>query len=126
MRISQAPRRFGLAVAAVLPIAGLATLAGTSVLPLVAAADTPDIKSPMGVSRARLLRRAPSPRCWPVNSTTIQGWTVVTPSMIGLSGGSVDLTAGTYNGWGTRGRKTTSLTWPGRPASRAALTRTWR
>jgi choice-of-anchor C domain-containing protein len=93
------PRRFGLAAAAFLPIAGLATFAGTSVLPQGAAAAPANIITNGSFETTS----APTSTFSTVlaGDATIQGWTVVTPSMYGPSGGSVDLTAGAYNGWGT-------------------------
>ena len=97
---SRGRRRFGLAAAALLPIAGLVTFVGSSVLPQAAAADSPNIIT----NGSFELTTAPTNSYSTVlagDSATIQDWTVVTPSLYGPSGGSVDLTAGTYNGWGT-------------------------
>ncbi len=99
MRISQAPRRFGLAAAALLPIAGLATFAGTSVLAQGAAADSPNLIT-NGSFESTTAPTSSYSTVLAGDSTTIPGWTVVTPSLYGASGGSVDLTAKTYNNWG--------------------------
>jgi hypothetical protein len=100
MKISQVPRRFGLAAAALLPIAALATFAGTSVLPQGAAADPP----PNLITNGSFENTTPPPASYLTvfagDSTTIPGWTVVTPSLYGPTGGSVDVTPGSYNNWG--------------------------
>jgi choice-of-anchor C domain-containing protein len=94
-------RRFGLAAAAFLPIAGLATFVGTSVLPQGAAAAPVNIIT-NGSFESTTAPTSTFSTVLAGDSTTIQGWTVVTPSMYGPSGGSVDLTAGGYNGWGAK------------------------
>ena len=99
MRILRAPRRFGLAAAALLPIAGLATFAGTSVLAQSAAADSPNLIT-NGSFETTTAPTSSYSTVLAGDSTTIPGWTVVTPSLYGASGGSVDLTASTYNNWG--------------------------
>jgi choice-of-anchor C domain-containing protein len=102
MRIRQISRHFGLAAAALLPIAGLATFIGTSVLPQAAGGD-PVPPTNLITNGSFENTTAPTTSYSTVlagDSTTIPGWTVVTPSMYGTSGGSVDLTAKTYNNWG--------------------------
>jgi len=102
MRIRQISRHFGLAAAALLPIAGLATFVGTSVLPQAAGGD-PVPPTNLITNGSFENTTAPTTSYSTVfagDSTTIPGWTVVTPSMYGTSGGSVDLTAKTYNNWG--------------------------
>ncbi len=101
MKISQVPRRFGLAAAALLPIAGLATFAGTSVLAQGAAADSPNLIT-NGSFETTTAPTSSYSTVLAGDSTTIPGWTVVTPSLYGASGGSVDLTAATYNNWGAQ------------------------
>lgn len=93
------PRRLGLAAAALLPIAGLATFVGTSVASPGAAADSPNLIT-NGSFETTTAPTSTYSTVLAGDSTTIQDWTVVTPAMYGPSGGSVDLTAGTYNGWG--------------------------
>ena len=99
MKISQVPRRFGLAAAALLPIAGLATFAGTSVLAQGAAADSPNLIT-NGSFETTTAPTTGYSMVLAGDSTTIPGWTVVTPALYGGSGGSVDLTASTYDNWG--------------------------
>jgi choice-of-anchor C domain-containing protein len=94
------PRRLSIAAVALLPIAGLATFVGTSVLPQGAAADPVNIVT-NGSFEATTAPTSSFSTVLAGDSTSIQGWTVVTPSMYGPGGGSVDLTAGAYNGWGT-------------------------
>jgi hypothetical protein len=100
------PRRLGLAAAALLPIAGLATFVGTSVLQqgagaaptnLVTNGDFADTTAPT-TSFSTVLAG---------DSTTIAGWTVVTPSLYGGSGGSVDLTSTQY--WNAQGSSAYSI-----------------
>jgi hypothetical protein len=95
-------RRFGLAAAAFLPIAGLATLAGTSVLAQSAAAGPP--ATPNLVADGSFEGSTAAPGSYLTvpagNSTLIPGWTVVTPSIYGPSNGSVDVVSSTYNNWG--------------------------
>jgi hypothetical protein len=97
---SRGPRRLGLAAAALLPIAGLATFAGMSLLPesaqaapvnLVTNGDFGETTAPT-TSYSTVLAG---------DSTTINGWTVVTPSIYGGSGGSVDLVSTNY--WNAQG-----------------------
>jgi hypothetical protein len=95
-----------LAAAALLPIAGLATFVGTSVLQqgagaaptnLVTNGDFGDTTAPT-TSFSTVLAG---------DSTTIAGWTVVTPSLYGGSGGSVDLTSTQY--WNAQGSSAYSI-----------------
>src|SRR3984957_19591128 len=92
-------RRFGLAAAALLPIAGLATFVGTSVLQQSAQATPVNL-----VTNGSFENTTPPPPSYLTvlagDSTTIPGWTVVTPSFYGPTGGSVDVTPGSYNNWG--------------------------
>jgi choice-of-anchor C domain-containing protein len=92
-------RRFGLAAVALLPIVGLATYLGSATLPQEAGATPVDIIT-NGSFETTTAPTSTFSTVLAGDSTTIPGWTVVTPSLYGPSGGSVDLTAGTYNGWG--------------------------
>jgi Protein of unknown function (DUF642) len=100
------PRRLGLAAAALLPIAGLATFVGTSVLPQGAGAAPANIVTNGDFGDTT----APTTSFSTVlagDSTTIAGWTVVTPSLYGGSGGSVDLTSTQY--WNAQGSSAYSI-----------------
>jgi choice-of-anchor C domain-containing protein len=92
-------RRFGLAAAAFLPIAGLATFVGSSVLQQSAQATPVNL-----ITNGSFEDTTPPPSSYTTvlagDSTTIPGWTVVTPPLYGPTGGSVDITAATYNNWG--------------------------
>ena len=99
MNRTRGPLRFRLSAFAFLPLAGLATFLGTSVASPGAAADSPNLIT-NGSFETTTAPTSSYSTVLAGDSTTIQGWTVVTPSMYGPSGGSVDLTAGTYNGWG--------------------------
>jgi choice-of-anchor C domain-containing protein len=98
---TRGPRRLGLATVALLPIAGLATFVGTSVAPQAAGAAPVNL-----VSNGSFEDTAPPPTSYTTvyagDSSTIPGWTVVTPSLYGTTGGSVDVVAATYNSWGAQ------------------------
>jgi choice-of-anchor C domain-containing protein len=92
-------RRVRVSAVALLPLVGLATFLGASVASEAAGGAPVNLITNGSFENTT----APTTTYSTVlagDSTTIQGWTVVTPSMYGPSGGSVDLTASTYDGWG--------------------------
>jgi choice-of-anchor C domain-containing protein len=89
-------RRSGITALAVLPIVGLATLVGTSVAPQVAGADPAVNVVTNGSFETTTAPTSSYSTVLAGDSTTVPGWTVVTPSKYGTSGGSVDLTANAY------------------------------
>jgi hypothetical protein len=99
-------RHFALVVSALLPIAGLATFVGTSVLQQGAGAASPNLVTNGDFGNTT----APTSSFSTVlagDSTTLPGWTVVTPSIYGPSGGSVDLVSTDY--WNAQGGSSYSI-----------------
>ena len=91
-------RRFRLSVVALLPLAGLATFLGTSAVSQAAGGDpvTPVDLVTNGSFESTTAPTTSFSTVLAGDSTTLPGWTVVTPSLYGPSGGSVDLTANAY------------------------------
>jgi hypothetical protein len=95
MTRTQGPRRFRISALALLPLIGLATLLGTSVVSETAGAAPVNLVTNGSFETTT----APTTTYSTVlagDSTTIKGWTAVTPSMYGPSGGSVDLIVNDY------------------------------
>lgn len=88
-------RRTAIAVAAFLPLAGLATFLGSSLVPQAAGGAPVNLIS-NGSFETTTAPTSTFSTAFAGDSTTIPGWTVVTPSLYGSSGGSVDLTANAY------------------------------
>jgi choice-of-anchor C domain-containing protein len=95
MTRAQGPRRFRISALALLPLIGLATFLGTSVVSETAGAAPVNLVT-NGSFENTTAPTTTNSTVLAGDSTTIQGWTVVTPSMYGPSGGSVDLTANAY------------------------------
>jgi Protein of unknown function (DUF642) len=98
-------RRFGLAAAAFLPIAGLVTFVGSAVLAQSAAAGPPP--TPNLVVNGSFEDTTAAPGSYLTvpagDSTSIPNWTVVTPSIYGPgNNGSVDVVSRTYKNWGAQ------------------------
>ena len=89
------PRHFPLIAVALLPLVSLAAFLGTSAVSQSAGGAPVNLVSNGSFETTT----APTTTFSTVlagDSTTIPGWTVVTPSLYGPSGGSVDLTANDY------------------------------
>jgi Protein of unknown function (DUF642) len=115
MTRTQGPRRFRLSALALLPLVGLATFLGTSVVSQAAGGDpVPPVNlvtnGDFGATTAptnsysTVLAGDPT-----TAAATIPGWTVVTPSIYAPLVGSVDLVSADYNNWGAQGDSSYSI-----------------
>ncbi len=87
--------RLRLTAVALLPIVGLATFVGTSLAPDVAAGAPVNLVT-NGSFETTTAPTSSYSTVLAGDSTTIEGWTVVTPALYGASGGSVDLVSNSY------------------------------
>ena len=101
-------RRLALSVAAFLPVAALATFAGTSVLQQGAGASSPNLVTDGDFGSTTTAPGSYLP-VFAGDSTTIPGWTVVTPALYGPTGGSVDVVSSGYHNWGAQGASNDSI-----------------
>jgi Protein of unknown function (DUF642) len=90
------------ASAALLPLAGLATLVATSVASEAAGGDPVNLVT-NGNFEGTTTQAGGYLAVPAGDSTAIPGWTVVTPGLYGSSGGSVDVVSASYNNWGAQG-----------------------
>jgi Protein of unknown function (DUF642) len=100
--------RLRLASAALLPLAGLVTLVGTSVASQAAGGDPVNLVT-NGNFEETTTQAGGYLAVAAGDSTTIPGWTVVTPALYGPSGGSVDVVSASYNNWGAQGGSDDSI-----------------